>query len=81
MFKGLFNNVFKTFIKKQFFRFVLKMGFDCFYEKNYVWKLLYNVKVSKVLFTFLVVAQHVHQKKIANISNLVSFYDIINNIF
>ena len=72
----------KTFIQKQFFKIVLKMGFNCFYSKIFVWKLMYNVKVSKVLFTsFSIVAQYVYRKTIANISNLVSCYDMINNVF
>ena len=42
---------------------------------------MYNVKVFEILFTFLFVARHVHQKTIANISNFVSFYVIINIVF
>ena len=43
---------------------------------------MYNLKVSEVLFTsFSIVAQYVYRKTIANISNLVSSYDMINNVF
>ena len=43
---------------------------------------MYNVKVFEVLFTsFIIVAQYVYRKTIANISNLVSSYDMTNNVF
>ena len=73
----------KRFIKKQIFKIVLKMGFNWFYaKKKFVWKLMCNLKVSEILFTsFSIVAQYVYRKTIANISNLVSSYDMINNVF
>ena len=43
---------------------------------------MYNVKVFEVLFTsFIIVAQYVYRKTIANISNLDFSYDMINNVF